>query len=561
MLKQLYISNYALIEDLNLELQPGLTIITGETGAGKSILLGALSLLMGVRSDIKKARDISRKIIVEGLFDASGYGLQELFADNALDWDDELLLRREVSPTGRSRAFVNDSPVSTGLLASIASRLIDIHSQHQNLLIGNRNFQLSVLDALADNHSCRQAYAAAFREYVEMRRSLEHKRASLSRSRENEEFIRFRLEQLRKLKPRQGEQKELERRQEILADSATLSESIKSAYAVLSASEKGIISRLHEVKSILQGVNMQLFVANDDEDEQNALPVRLESTLIELTDIAETLGDYLTKIDTDPALLNKVENRLSAIYDAQRRFKVTDEDGLVALHEQLENEYAQLTGEDTDLSELEAAVKEKGKELKRLADALSLTRRKAAEQFAARLTEVAAPIGMQNLKFAVILTTSRLTADGQDLPSFQCAFNKNQSLMPVERIASGGEISRLMLALKSIVASRMNLPTMIFDEVDTGVSGEIAARMALLMRRIASDIQVLAITHLPQMAAGGDVHYKVYKEDSDDATHTYIKKLNDSERVDETARMLAGTVVDEAALSNALSLIEHYRRK
>ncbi|MCM1005473.1 MAG: DNA repair protein RecN [Prevotella sp.] len=558
MLKRLYISNYALIEQLDIPLSSGLTIITGETGAGKSILLGALSLLLGARSDIKKARNPEQKIIVEGTFDAVGFGLQELFAENSLDWDDELILRREVSASGRSRAFVNDTPVTTTFLAQVASRLVDIHSQHQNLLIGSRNFQISVLDALSDNDAQREAYTVCFREYVEMRKILESKRSMLTRSRENEEFLRFRLEQLRKLKPRPGEQKELERRQEILADSASLSETISSASALLNVGDNSVLSRLHEVKSLMQGVNFSLF-AEEDSDSQSFLPARLESALIELTDISETLTDYLDKVDTDPRLLNKVEERLSSLYEASRRFKVSDADELITLLEEMEQEYAAITGGETDISELETRVKEKGKQLKKLADDLSQTRRATAELFASKLIEVAAPLGMHNLKFSIILSAGKLTASGQDQPSFQCAFNKNQPLLPVEKIASGGEIARLMLCLKAIVASRMNLPTVIFDEVDTGVSGDIAARMALLMREISANIQVLAITHLPQIAAAGDAHLMVYKQDSAEATHTHIRELSQDERVGETARMLAGTTVDEAALTNARSLIEQYK--
>lgn len=556
MLKKLYISNYALIDTLEMSLGPGLTIITGETGAGKSILLGALSMLLGARSDSRKARSADRKMVVEGVFDASGYGLRDMFEEQGLDWDDDLLLRREVSPSGRSRAFINDTPVTTSLLSQVASRLVDIHSQHQNLLIGSRDFQLRVLDSLADNGREMHAYSACFRQYVELRRHITALKERATRSRENAEFIRFRLDQLHKLKPKAGEQKELERRLEILSDSVSISESLAAATAHFTAGESAVLSRLHDVKSLLQGVNLSLF--ERDDDGQPSLPVRLESALIELTDISETLADYLERVDSNPELLRKVDERLGALYDAQRRFNVSDEQGLLDLLDTLEAEYASIEDADSELPELERALKAKGKELRLLADALSATRRSAADAFAARLGEVARPLGMHNLKFCAMTTVGKLTADGQDIPSFQCAFNKNQSLMPVEKIASGGEISRLMLCLKAIVASRMNLPTIIFDEVDTGVSGDIAARMALLMKEISSRIQVLAITHLPQVAAVGDAHLKVYKEDTDEATHTHIRPLDDEERVRETARMLGGTTVDEAALLNARSLLSHH---
>lgn len=552
MLKKLKISNYALIEEVEIGFTSGLTIITGETGAGKSILIGALSLLLGGRADIKKARDNNRKIVVEGTFAVDGLSLKEIFEQNDLDWEEEMLLRREVLPTGRSRSFVNDSPVSTSLLSAIASRLVDIHSQHQNLLIGARNFQLGVLDALADNTLLHTRYTKSFQEYVELRRKLHTLKERLFKSRENEEFIRFRLEQLKKLKPREGEQKELERRQEILADSASISESLSSAYSLFNNGEYSVLSRLGEIRTLLQGVNLSLFASEEDEV---SVPSRLESAIVELTDISETLSDYMEHVDSNPELLHKVEDRLTALYDAQRRFKVADESALIALKNSLEEEYASLENLDVNLSDLEKELKEKGKVLRRNAEELSMSRREAAEKFAARLMQTAAPLGMSNLKFTVKLEQGKLTPDGQDLPSFQCAFNKNQPLMPVEKIASGGEISRLMLCLKAVVASRMSLPTIIFDEVDTGVSGDMAARMAAVMKEIAINIQVLAITHLPQVAASGDSHFIVYKQDSDNSTHTYIKELSPAEREIEIAGMLSGTVVDEAAILNARSLL------
>ena len=552
MLRRLYISNYALISELSIDLEPGLTIITGETGAGKSILLGALSLLLGGRSDSRKALDTSRKIIVEGTFAASGYGLQSLFEANSLDWDDEtLILRREVSANGRSRAFINDTPVNTSLLGEVASRLVDIHSQHQNLLIGSRNFQLTVLDALADNEALRTDYQADFHRYIELRKQINTLKEEAARNRENAEFIRFRLEQLRKLKPKAGEQEELERRQEILGDSAFISDSLSEAVGLLTAGDYSVISRLHEVRALLRKVNLSLFQG----DEDPALLSRLENSLIEVTDIAETLRDYLERVDSDPDMLDKVEARLADLLDAQKRFNVPDEAALVALADTLERQYASIQDGDSQIPEMESELKELGKQLKAKAVALTESRDRAAEAFTTQLIDLARPLGMHNLKFSCSLTPGRLTVDGQDTPSFLCAFNKNQSLLPVEKIASGGEISRLMLCLKAIVASRMKLPTIIFDEVDTGVSGEVAARMALLMKQISANIQVLAITHLPQVAAAGDTHLKVYKSDTSDATLTHLVRLDPEQRVEETARMLSGTTVNDAALQNARALL------
>ena len=555
MLTKLYVSNYALIDNIEITLDDGLSIITGETGAGKSILLGALSLLLGARSDIKKCRRADKKVVVEGIFQAEGYGLQAILEEQDIDWSPELILRREISPAGRSRSFINDTPVAASLLSQVAARLIDIHSQHQNLLIGNHSFQLSVLDALADNNSLKQAYTECFKEYVEQRRHINALREQIAKTRENQEFIRFRLEQLRKLKPRAGEQAELERRQEILADSASISEILTLSTAALNEGDDAVLSRLHRIRSGVQNLNPALFSTGEEDDDAPSLSIRLENVIIELTDIAETLTGYMDRVETDPALLDKVENRLSALYDAQRRFGVSDEQGLVDLLSRLETEYAGLEETETTLPELENSLKAKARELRLKADALSDSRRQAADTFAAQLMKTAAPLGMRNLKFAVTLTSGKMTSEGQDQPEFICAFNKNQQLMPVEKIASGGEISRLMLCLKAIVASRMSLPTIIFDEVDTGVSGDIAARMASLMKRIAADIQVIAITHLPQIAACGDRHFMVYKQDTDQETLTHIRLLDEDERVRETARMLAGDTIDEAAMLNASSLL------
>ena len=310
MLKRLHISNYALIDTLDIALGPGLTIITGETGAGKSILLGALSLLLGARADSRKSGVSKGKVVVEGVFAADGYGLKDIFEEQGLDWEAELILRREISSSGRSRAFINDTPVTAGLLAQVASRLVDIHSQHQNLLIGARGFQLGVLDALADNEPQRHAYSAAFRSYVDLRRRIAAIRQETERNRENAEFIRFRLENLRKLKPHAGEQKELERRQEILSDSEAISESLASASSSLSGGDTGILSRLHELRFLLQSVNLSLFDSGEA-DPETSIPARIDSALIELTDISETLASYMDRVDSNPELLRKTEDRLS----------------------------------------------------------------------------------------------------------------------------------------------------------------------------------------------------------------------------------------------------------
>ena len=555
MFKRLYINNYALIDSAEIELEPGLSIITGEKGAGKTILLGALSLLLGARADVRRLAVTGRKIVVEGAFDTGGYDLRPLFDSHDLVWsDDELLLRREISPTGRSRAFVNDSPVTTAILGDIASRLVDIHSQHNNLLISDTRFQLGVLDSIAGNTVLRERYTATYREYVKLRSRVAEMKTRLAASRENEEFIRFRLDHLRKLKPKAGEQSELERMQEILGDSAAISDSLGGAAGLLSESDTSALSRLREARKLLQDVNLGLF-ASDGEMPDDIMG-RLETVAIELKDIAETLSGWTEKVSANPALLDKVEKRLSALYETQRRFKVAGERELIELYADLERQLGAITGDDGELPELEEELRQMAVRLRQQAAELTESRREAAEVFSGLMVRAALPLGMANLKFAVAITPCKYTVEGCDLPVFKCAFNKNQEMQPVSSIASGGEISRLMLCLKSIVASRMQLPTLVFDEVDTGVSGDVAARIGAMMKEIAASRQVIAITHLPQVAVRGDVHFKVYKEDSADATHTRIMRLGEEERVMETARMLAGAVVDDAAIMNARSLLK-----
>ncbi|MBP3299376.1 MAG: DNA repair protein RecN [Muribaculaceae bacterium] len=554
MFRRLYISNYALIESVELTPGPGLTVITGETGAGKSILLGALSLLQGGRADARRIAANGRKTVVEGAFSTDVSGMRELLESHDLEWnDEELLLRREISSTGRSRAFVNDTPVSLQVMGEIAARLIDIHSQHHNLLIGDASFQLKVIDAIADNEAERTAYRDCYREYMKLHGRVAALKKRIAAGRENEEFIRFRLEHLHKLKPKAGEQAELERKQEILGDSAALSENLGIAVEALSGDGRSALGELRECRRVMQEVNTDLF---EEPGEENGIMDRLESVMVELRDISDTLADWAARVHANPVLLDKIERRLQQIYEAQRRLKVADESGLLELQTTLESQLAAITGEDDELPALERELKELGASLKRCAEALTETRRRGADRFAEMLVETALPLAMPNIKFAVSLSAGKLTPEGRDVPSFLCSFNKNQELQSVSAVASGGEISRLMLCLKSIIAGRMELPVLVFDEVDTGVSGDVASRIGAMMRGIAASRQVIAITHLPQVATQGDVHYKVYKEDTADATHSHVLALEGEARVMETARMLSGAEVDEAAIQNARSLLK-----
>ena len=548
MLKHLHISNYALIDRLDVDFDPGLSTITGETGAGKSIMLGALSLLLGQRADSRKAAGAAGKTVVEGLFDVRAFPhLAGLLAELDIDpcEEGEMLLRREVAPTGRSRAFINDTPVALNLLSRVASAVIDIHSQHANLLIADRNYQLNLLDAYADNTALRENYHALYTSYRALRSRINALKEAAAHARENEEFIAFRLEHLRKLKPVAGEQARLEARQQLLADASAISENIGEAQGLLTEGDTGVLDSLSSAASLLRSVNLELF-----EQEPDLLP-RLESARIELADIASTLEGYLERVEADPNELERTEARLDQIYEAQRRFGCATEQELIDLLARLEKEYASITGDDDDLTDLEKELHSLGNQLKEAARLLSESRRRSAVDITDRLLEMARTLGLPNLRLSLSLASGKLTSTGGDTPALLVAFNKNQELRVVQEVASGGEISRLMLCLKALMARRMNLPTIIFDEVDTGVSGDIADRMGALMSEMADTLQVLTITHLPQVAAKGSHQFKVYKQDTTDATHTRMRKLSSTEREEEIAAMLSGADTTEAALLNA----------
>lgn len=552
MLTRLTITNYALITGVEINFGEGLTIITGETGAGKSIMLGALSLLLGGRADTRVVRDRKAKSVVEAAFQPRRE-LKPFFETNNLDWDDdEIIIRREISASGRSRAFINDTPVNLRLLGEATSGLIDIHSQNSNLMLTDRRRQLEIIDALADNEAERDAYRTAFRAFVDVRNRLTRMRSDIASRRENEDYIRFRLEQLQKLQPRAGELERLEKEQEILSDAEEIKENLAESVGIIDGADGGVLSLLSQVRHTLSKVNFSLL----EEEGSAGMLQRLESVYVELKDMAATLEDFTECIDADPARLRKTEERISELYSALKRFSAKDDTELEAMCGELSRQLAGLDNSETDISELEQELHTRGRALKEAADALTATRVTAAEKFSTLLVETARPLGMANLKFSAMLSKGKLSSDGQDDVSFLCAFNKNQDLMPVAGIASGGETSRLMLSIKGVIAAHVNLPSIIFDEVDTGVSGEVADRMGRMMRDMGERIQVIAITHLPQVAAKGRSHYKVYKADDEEKTVTRISLLEPEQRVAEIAQMLSGSAVDEAALMNARSLLK-----
>lgn len=553
MLNKLSIHNYALINQIDIDFKDGLSVITGETGAGKSIILGALSMILGGRADTKSIGNADKKSIIEATFYAKNDAeIDKFCTSNDIDRfeDNNFILRREISSSGRSRAFINDTPVTLQQLRDAAIRLIDIHSQHQNLLIADAKYQLQIIDSIANNVNELNEYKTQFKKYIEIRNRLNQRKIEISKNKENEEFLRFQFDQLQKIAPKENEQEELERKYEVLSNAESIKDDLRHIVNTLSDNEDSVLSQISALKSVINRLNLDLFNA-----ESNDIKPRFESLYLELKDIAEQFGDYLSEVDSDPKELQSIEHRLNLIYEANRRFNVNNENELLKIKVDIESQLASIDNSDDDISALEQKKKSEGIKLKELADKLSQTRIKAADQFSSELIEMAKPLGMSNIKFSALVSQNKLTIDGQDSIEFLCSFNKNQSLNPISKVASGGEMSRIMLCIKAIIANCMQLPTIIFDEIDTGVSGDIADRMGEMMKEISDKIQVITITHLPQVASKGLIHYKVYKTDNEQYTTTNIKELSTEERIEELAQMLSGSKINEAAILNAQSLL------
>ncbi len=558
MIKSLYISNYALISEINIDFAPGFNIITGETGAGKSIILGALSLLLGGRADTKAVRDAARKSVIEAYFDISdATGVEELLRYHQLDASSpECILRREIAPGGRSRAFINDTPVTLPVLREIAVRLVDIHSQHQNLLLASPEYQLDIIDSLAGTKELLEDYRKAFAAYRVTLKQYTETRELIRRNQDDAEFLQFQYNQLAELSIKPGEHESLEQERDILANVNEIKTTLGHALDPLVNSPANALSQIAQAVDALEELSVTLGKGNDGTD-FHALAERLESARIEVSDIVDTLVDYDVALAADPARLAEVEERLSLLYSLELKHHVDNSDGLLDIQKRLGEQLEALDDSDNVLAVLEKAAKRAKKLAITLAAQISEKRNSAAAEFSDQLRRTASPLGMQNLRCDISLTRGKLGPDGFDQVQFLFAFNKNQSLMPVGNTASGGEISRLMLAIKTIVAERIHLPSIIFDEVDTGVSGDIASRMAQMMASISRSIQVITITHLPGVAAAGTTHFKVYKQDDETATTTRINRLSQPEREAELALMISGNPGDPAALANAKALLEH----
>lgn len=562
MLKTLRITNYALIDRLELEFGPGLTIITGETGAGKSIMLGALSLLLGGRADTRVIGDSSRKSEVEAIFVDVDPELRPVFDERGIEWVDadsdgrdgnEVIIRREISASGRSKVYINDRSVTLLTLSLVASRLIDIHSQHANAKLSDPAEQLRVVDLLSDNKAQLAEYRKEFAAYVDIRRRLKALREEMSKSAENADFMKFQLEQLDKLKPRRGELVETERRFEVLSDADEIRDRLRTMGAMLGTGDSGALTLISEAGAEAGKVDFSLF---GKEAENADIPRRLASLSVELKDIYETVCDMAEEVDSDPAGLARLSARMNSYYEAVKNFRVKEADELVDLRDELRRKLSDIGGEGTELPQLEELSRLAARRLKRVAAALTESRTVGAERLSRLITETARPLGLSNLTFQARLSTAKLGPAGQDYMEFLCSFNKNGRMQPLADVASGGEVSRMMLSLKAILAGKMNLPTIIFDEVDTGVSGEIADKMGAMMRDMGVNMQVLVITHLPQVAAKGNAHFKVFKHDDESRTFTNVKRLSDDERVREIASMLSGSEVTGSALAAARDLMK-----
>lgn len=554
MIKRLHIANYALIDRLDILFDDGLTIITGETGAGKSIILGALSLILGERADTRAIRDSSAKTIVEATFDIAGYGLERFFDENDIDWDEhECLMRRELSPSGRSRAFINDTPVPLATLRELGTRLLDIHSQHSNMLLSRESFQLSILDSIAGNQATLDNYRTTYQEYCDALRQLEDTRRAMEQLRQNEDYIRFQLDQLHELNLQPDEDKQLEALQSKLSNITQLKEDLWNVENELDGNESNILERLSMVVQRLEDSERHL-------TDVEGMAARVHTALIDLKDIAQSLNGIIDTLNDDPAELARVDDRLSSIYAQLRKHNAQDVNQLLDIQHDYESQLGEIDHNDDIIEELQAKVVACKTAATRLAQQLTDSRHAAAERFKSELLALASPLGMKNLAFEVEFTSTDLTPSGTDSIQFMMSFNKNQRPMPVKDTASGGEISRVMLCIKTIIARHMQLPSIIFDEVDTGVSGDVANMIGEMMAGIAQTIQVIAITHLPQVAANGMHHLRVYKTDTEHETLTRVETLNQEEHVMEVARMLSGKNLDQAAIENAKSLIKHQQK-
>lgn len=550
MLRSLYIQNYALIEKLDISFGAGFSVITGETGAGKSIILGAIGLLLGQRAEVKAIRQGASKCVIEARFDISAYGMEPFFEENELEYEEECILRREVYASGKSRAFINDTPASLVQMKELGEQLIDVHSQHQNLLLNKEGFQLNVLDILSHNDEQLSVYQSLYREWKQTQQDLADLIARAEQNKADEDYIRFQLEQLEEANLSAGEQEELEQETDTLSHAEEIKAGLFRVGQLLTSDEGGLLAGLKESLNTMLGLQKVYSPATE-------LAERLESTYIELKDVSQEVSSQEEDVEFNPERLEEVNDRLNLIYTLQQKHRVTTVEELLALTEEYAAKLATITSYDERIGELTTLCDTLYNKVKKQAAVLTKARTGAAREVEKQMASRLVPLGMPNVRFQVEMGMRKEPGvHGEDTVNFLFSANKNGALQSISSVASGGEIARVMLSIKAMIAGAVKLPTIVFDEIDTGVSGEIADRMADIMQEMGEqDRQVISITHLPQIAARGCAHYKVYKQDNETETNSHIRSLADEERVEEIAHMLSGATLTEAALNNAKALL------
>ena len=551
MLRSLYIQNYALIEKLDIRFDTGFSVITGETGAGKSIILGAIGLLLGQRADVKSIRQGASKCIIEARFDISSYGMNAFFDENELEYEEECILRRELQASGKSRAFINDTPASLTQMKELGEMLIDVHSQQQNLLLNKEGFQLNVLDILARNEEALNVYHQLYADWKRLDQELEELIRQAEQSKTDEDYIRFQLEQLEEARLSGGEQDGLEQESETLSHAEEIKAGLYRIEQTFTSDEGGLLSSLKESISSLSSLQRVYQPAGE-------LAERMNSAFIELKDIVDEISSQGENIEFNPVRLDEVNERLNLIYSLQQKHRVQSVEDLINLTEEYQEKLSAITSFDDRIAALTASRDAQYNKVKKQAALLTKARTAAAEEVEKQMGVRLMPLGMPNVRFKVEMGLRKEPGiQGEDTVNFLFSANKNGALQNISSVASGGEIARVMLSIKAMIAGAVKLPTIVFDEIDTGVSGEIADRMADIMQEMGEqERQVISITHLPQIAARGSAHYKVYKRDNDTETNSHICRLTNEERVEEIAHMLSGATLTEAALSNAKTLLK-----
>ena len=552
MLKQLYIRNFTLIERLDMTFREGFSVITGETGAGKSIILGAIGLLKGQRADSKLIKRGADKCVIEAHFDLSRYGMEAFFIDNDVEYDpDDCIVRREITASGKSRAFVNDTPVPLSVLKELGEQLIDVHSQHQNLLLGTQDFQMEVVDIIADDRHLINDYRAAFDKYRLKQYQLDEMRRQIENNKANADFLQYQYDELSAASLVEDEQKELEALSNQMSHYEDIKTALYQADNALSGEGNGVTENLRTAINALHSIESVMPKAGE-------LASRMDADYIDLKDIADEVEAQLDNVDFDPKRLDNINDRLDKIYILEKKYHLDTVEQLIHMRDTLRKQLENIENGDGDLRILEGEVEKTHKEAEAKAATLSEARHKAARKIEKEISQRLVSLGMPNIQFVICLTSTDLTPSGADKVAYMFSANKNVPLQPAAQVASGGEIARLMLSLKAMISGAVKLPTIIFDEIDTGVSGKIAERMAEIMCEMGNnERQVISITHLPQIAAMGATHYKVFKEDKDDVTVSTMTMLSAEDRVREIAQMLSGSDISEAAINNAKALLKY----